>query len=272
MILSTGGLPDTGFVVPWPLVALAMLAYAVAALAPTRRPRVAGMALGLAGATHLLLLVLDIGGFGSSETGARLGFGPVLSLTVYLVLLVHGLESRLLPLPPVRRTLATVGALAVLLAAVFPGEVRPVSSPWAPLHFVLGIASYGLFGAAVLHALMLDAAERRLRQRRGGSLMPGVPLLQLERLTFRIVQLGFVVLSAALLLGVATTERWRWEHKTVFSLLGWLVFALLLLGRWRRGWRGRQATVWLYGGALLLLLAYVGSRFVFEVMLGRPAP
>jgi ABC-type uncharacterized transport system permease subunit len=97
----------------------------------------------------------------------------------------------------------------------------------------------------------------------------GMPLLRLERLTFRFVEAGFVVLTLALLLGAVTAVRWRWDHKTVFSLLGWLVFAALLAGRMWRGWRGRQATRWLYAGAALLLLAYVGSRFVLEVVLGR---
>ena len=144
------------------------------------------------------------------------------------------------------------------------------------------MASYALFGAAVLHAWMLDSAERQLRLRKAGASgafglapagMPagpmGMPLLRLERLTFRFVEAGFVVLTGALLLGVATAAQWRWDHKTVFSLLGWTVFAALLLGRQWRGWRGRRATRWLYAGAVLLLLAYVGSRFVFEVLVPR---
>jgi ABC-type uncharacterized transport system permease subunit len=73
-------------------------------------------------------------------------------------------------------------------------------------------------------------------------------------------------------MGAVTAGRWRWDHKSVFSLLGWAVFTALLLGRHLRGWRGRRATRWLYAGATLLLLAYVGSRFVFEVLLGRGAP
>ena len=68
---------------------------------------------------------------------------------------------------------------------------------------------------------------------------------------------------------MATAAHWRWDHKTVLSLLAWGVFAALLAGRHWRGWRGRSATGWLYAGATLLLLGYVGSRFVFEVLLGR---
>jgi ABC-type uncharacterized transport system permease subunit len=174
-------------------------------------------------------------------------------------------------LPAVRLLLAVAASLAVLLAALYPGESRPaLSSPWLPLHWLLGVVSYGLFAVAVLHASLLDGAERRLRAAPGRPTRPGsLPLLQLERLTFRFVETGFVVLSSALVMGALLAERWRWDHKTVLSLLGWATFAVLIGGRHWRGWRGRQATRWVYAGALLLLLAYVGARFVLEVLLQR---
>ena len=286
MILSTAPVQTLGLA-PLVLALLAVLAYAVAAW-PVRSPsRLPAPALVAGWLLHAVLLALDIGGWGRGEPGARLGFGPVLSLTVWLVLGVHEVESRFMPLPGVRRALAINGAVVVLVAWAFPGEVRPAMSVWAPVHWLLGVASYALFGAAVLHAWMLDSAERQLRLRKTGAssvfgLQPaatpgaaagpmGMPLMRLERLTFRFVEAGFVVLTGALLLGVATAPQWRWDHKTVFSLMGWTVFAALLLGRQWRGWRGRRATRWLYAGAVLLLLAYVGSRFVFEVLVGRPA-
>jgi ABC-type uncharacterized transport system permease subunit len=102
-----------------------------------------------------------------------------------------------------------------------------------------------------------------------------MPLLQLERITFRVVEAGFIVLTATLLLGIVSSfsaPQGRWlEHKTVFSVLAWAVIGGLLLGRRIRGWRGRQATRWLYSGAVLLLLGYAGSRFVLEVVLDRGA-
>jgi ABC-type uncharacterized transport system permease subunit len=252
----------------------AALAYALAALPGRGESRRLSAALVVGVVLHALLLIVDVGDVGRSTVGPRLGFGPVLSLTVWLVLAVHSFESRLVPLPGVRRVLALVGIGAVLIAWFFPGEIHASpTSPWAPLHWVLGVSAYGLFGAAVLHGLMLDAAESRLRLRAAEpSGAFGMPLLQLERLTFRFVDAGFVVLSAALLLGLATRRQWHWDHKTVFSLLGWAVFAALLAGRRFSGWRGRRATRWLYAGAALLLLAYVGSRFVMEVLLGRVAP
>jgi ABC-type uncharacterized transport system permease subunit len=261
------------------LVGVAVLLYGLAALPLGALKRLSAAALIGAFVLHALLLFIDIGGLGQERPGARLGFGPVLSMTVWLVIAVYTVESRLLPLPAVRQWLGLAGVGAVLLAALFPGEPRVMQSPMAPLHFALGVGSYGLFAAAVLHGLLLDAAERRLRPATGGPRMPpgpskaggaGMPLLQLERITFRFVEAGFSVLTATLVLGFVSLSQWRWgDHKAVFSLLAWGVFAGLLLGRRLRGWRGRKATRWLYVGALLLLLAYAGSRFVLEVLLGR---
>ncbi len=273
MILSTAS-PTLSADGVWLLIAVAVVLYALATLPAGTLRRFSAAALLGGFVLHALLLVIDIGGVGLPVRGARLGFGPVLSMTVWLVVAVYTVESRLVPLPAVRQWLGIAGVLAVGVAGLFPGEVKPISSALAPLHFVLGVSSYGLFGAAVLHALMLDAAERRLRRgglaAAGGGRAMGMPLLQLERLTFRFVQAGFVVLTATLVLGVLNTVHWRWgDHKTVFSLLAWAVFAALLAGRQLRGWRGRHATRWLYAGAALLLLAYVGSRFVLEVLLNR---
>lgn len=272
MILSTEP-PLLDGAGPLVVALLAVSGYLLAALPANVVRRLAAPALVLGWLMHLWVLVLDIGGWGQPLPGARLGFAPVLSMTVWLVVAVYTVESRLVPLPSVRRWLALAGAAAVLLAATFPGEPREYASALAPLHLALGVGSYGLFGAAVLHATMLDAAERRLRLRTESPAAFGMPLLQLERLTFRFVEAGFAVLTVTLVLGLVTTTQWRADlHKTVFSLLAWGVFAALLVGRRRRGWRGRRATRWLYAGAVLLLLAYVGSRFVFEVLLGRMPP
>jgi ABC-type uncharacterized transport system permease subunit len=274
MILSTA-FPTLAPGVAWLLIMAATLLYATATLPLAQRRHLSTAALLGGFALHGLLLIIDIGGFGKEVPGARLGFGPVLSMAAWLVIAVHTVESRFVPLPAVRQWLGGAGSVAVALAAFFPGEPRPIVSALAPLHFALGVGSYGLFGAAVLHAMLLDAAERRMRSggpaaRVVGPQTLGMPLLQLERLTFRFVEAGFTVLTATLALGVATTVQWRWtDHKAVFSLMAWAVIAALLVGRKLRGWRGRQATRWLYVGAVLLLLAYAGSRFVLEVLLGR---
>lgn len=262
---------------------LALLAYGIAALLADRAPGGIRWYLLAGWVLHAAAIGIDTSGIGTEVQGARFGFAPALSVTLWLVITVYVAESRFLPISGVRRTLAVLGAVAVVLALMFPGELRPhAASRWAPIHWVLGIASYGLFGAAVLHAAMLNRADRQMRL----NLQParlatagapnvaappmGLPLMRLERLTFRFVSAGFVVLSMAIFLGWLFADPWRWDHKVVFSILGWLVYAGLLSGRRRFGWRGPQATRWVYAGAVLLLLAYVGSRFVMEVLLNRP--
>ncbi|MEO8058494.1 MAG: cytochrome c biogenesis protein CcsA [Burkholderiales bacterium] len=255
------------------LVALA--AYATAVALNERFAGALRLALLTGWVAHAIAIVVDIAGLGSHVVVARFGFAPALSVTLWLVLAVYVVESRFVPLPGARRTLALLGIVVVVLAWSFPGELRPhIPSRWAPLHWVLGIASYGLFGAAVLHAAMLSRAERQMRPAAVATAgaIKGMPLLRLERLTFRFVAAGFVVLSAALALGAWFANPWRWDHKTVFSMLGWVVFAGLLAGRRAFGWRGPAATRWVYAGAALLLLAYVGSRFVLEVLLHRGPP
>jgi ABC-type uncharacterized transport system permease subunit len=276
MILSFG--PDAGTVTPMAVAltvpsVVAFVCYLAAAIPSERYSSGLRTALLIGWITQGISIVIDVAGIGSDRPGARFGFAPALSITLWLVLAVYELESRFVPLAGARRALASLGAAVVVLAWLFPGQVHPqAASVWAPLHWLLGVASYGLFGVAVLHALLLNRAERRLR---GAPQLPdatanGVPLLRLERLTFRFVGAGFVVLSAAIVLGIWFSDHWRWDHKAVFSVLGWLVFAGLLAGRSAFGWRGPRATRGVYAGAALLLLAYVGSRFVLEVVLHRP--
>lgn len=247
----------------------AAIAYAVPAAAAHRlSERAARGALVAAWILHAATLAT-----GLLASPPHFGFAPALSVTAWLVLTVYTVERQVFPQLQARWALAGLGAVAVLLAAVFPGApLHVAASPWLPLHWALGIASYGLFAAAVVHAWLMQRMEQTIRQ--AAEPPTGLPLLTLERLTFRFVGAGFVLLSATLLAGVFFSESlygrpWRWDHKDVFSVLSWFAFALLLIGRARFGWRGRKAVRVLYVGSLLLLLAYVGSRFVLEVILRR---
>ena len=201
------------------------------------------------------------------------GFAPALSVTAWLVAAVYAVESLIYPQLPTRWTLSTIGAAAVLLAYMFPGSAMPATtSVWLPVHLAFGVACYGLFGIAVVHAWFMNHAEKRIRL--GKDSQSGLPLLTLERQTYRFVAAGIVLLSATLIVGMLFGEvvygrAWSWDHKTVFSVLSWLTFAVLLVGRAGFGWRGKRAANMLYTGTAFLLLAYVGSRFVMEIVLGR---
>ncbi len=244
--------------------------YLMPAVVLGRSDKAARLVVLVAWLLHAVLLALRLVG-----AAPHFGFAPALSVTVWLVAAVYGVESRFYPQLRIRPVMCVLAAAAVVLAQIFPGApLYPSASVWLPLHWALGIASYGLFGAAVAHAWFLGRTEDRIRMAADPN--SGMPLLTIERLTFRFVDAGFVLLTATLVVAFVFTESlygkgtaWRWDHKTVFSLLSWLTFAVLLLGRARFGWRGRRAVRMLYVGSGLLFLAYVGSRFVLEVILGR---
>ncbi len=244
--------------------------YLVPAVALGRKDKAARLVVLITWLLHAVLLAGSLVG----DT-PRFGFAPALSVTVWLVAAVYAVESQFYPQLQIRWAMCALGSAAVVLAQIFPGApLHPSASMWLPLHWALGIGSYGLFGAAVAHAWFLGCTEDRIRMAADPN--SGMPLLTIERLTYRFVGAGFVLLTATLVVAFMFTESlygkgmaWRWDHKTVFSLLSWLTFAVLLLGRARFGWRGRRAVRMLYAGSGLLFLAYVGSRFVLEVILGR---
>ena len=255
--------------VSWLLALAAAMAYAAPAAAASRLGPVASRnALLVAWILHGASLLWGLWG-----DAPRFGFAPALSMTAWPVLTVYAVERQLFPQMQARWVLAALGAAAILLALVFPGRpLHVTASAGLPLHMALGIACYGLFAAAVVHAWLMTRAERHIRQAEDPH--SGIPLLTLERLTFRFVTAGFVLLTATLLAGwlfgdTLYGRAWRWDHKAIFSVLSWLTFAALLVGRARFGWRGRNAVRVLYAGSALLLLAYVASRFVMEVVLGR---
>ena len=253
------------------LTLAAAVAYAVPAAGASRlSEQTARMVLVAAWVLHASVLA-----WGLLGDSPRFGFAPAVSVTAWLVLTVYTVETKVFPELRGRWALAGLGTAAVLLALVFPGTpLHTTTSPWLPLHWALGIASYGLFAAAVVHAWLMQRVEQTMRH--GQEPQAGLPLLTLERLTFRFATAGFVLLTGTLVAGIFFSESlygraWRWDHKTVFSVLSWFVFATLLLGRLRFGLRGRRAVNGIYIGSVLLLLAYVGSRFVLEVVLGRVA-
>jgi ABC-type uncharacterized transport system permease subunit len=207
------------------------------------------------------------------ESPGRFGFASAISVTTWLVSTIYGIETQLQPKLRARWTLATLGAAAVILNLLYPGSVHPrLPSVWLPLHWALGIASYGLIGAAVFHALLLRRADEAMRHAHAED--GQMPVLALERLMFQFVAAGFIFLSATLVAGVGFAEvlygnGWRWDHKTVFSVLAWISLATLLTARWRLGWRGKRAARLLYVSAGLLVMGYVGTRFVLEALLHR---
>ena len=224
-------------------------------------------------ALHAGLLYAEL--FAKSEL--RFGFAYALSAMLWLTALFYWHESLYYDLDLLQAPVLAAAALAVPLPALFPGSATSgayAASIEFRLHLVLAMLAYSLFTIAILHALLMAVAERRLRWRGADAASPLPPLLTLERLLFRLIGAAFLLLTLTLATGFGFAETlfgraMRFDHKTVFAVLSWLTFGCLLAGRWLYGWRGRTALRWTLTGFVLLILAYVGSRFVLEVILAR---
>ena len=178
-----------------------------------------------------------------------------------------------------------VGALGVVvfpLAAVllvlyrFGAHYKPaVALDWPiQLHAGLALLAFAALSVAALLAIMLWLQERALRRRQLASALRAFPPLTMsEALLFRLIGVGFALLTLALLTGVVFVENLFAQHlvhKTVLSLLAWAAFGALLFGRLRYGWRGRRAVRLTLTAMTLLVLAFFGSKYVLEMLLMRP--
>jgi ABC-type uncharacterized transport system permease subunit len=211
----------------------------------------------------------------------RFGFGYALSAMLWLTVLIYWIESLFLKLEAMQAPVLALAALCAPLPVLFPGLVAPPSAQSLEfrLHTAMAMLAYSLFTMAALHALLMTVLERQLHGRAGAGSLAGPlaglpPLLSMERLLFRLIAVGFLLLTFTLATGIAYSETlfgraMKLDHKTLFAVISWLIFAALLAGRYFYGWRGKVALRWTLAGFLTLLLAYVGSRFVLEVLLTR---
>ncbi len=214
----------------------------------------------------------------------RVGFGIMLSATLWISVAAYWLEDRNLPLDGLRVLVLPSAAVAVVLPILFPGSVVPLDGKSAlfPWHVAIAILAYSSLTIAAFHAVLMALQESRLHTGPGasqggwfGMAIDRLPaLLTMERLLFRMIGFGFALLTLTVLSGVVFSEElfgtaFKWDHKTIFTLLSWVLFGALLVGRVWRGWRGKTALRFTLTGFATLLLAYVGSRFVLEVVLHR---
>lgn len=209
--------------------------------------------------------------------GLILGVGNAISAILWLTVLIYWVGNFFYKLEGLQSLVMPVAAIATLLPALLP---VPAPLPNTELgvfkfHLLISLLAYSLFTIGSLHVLLMALLERRLHDGVLSQTLQGLPpLLAMEALLFRIIWAGFIVLTLTLASGVVFSEELfgraaKLSHKTVFGVLSWLIFAALLAGRHIYGWRGRVAVRWTLAGFLTLVLAYIGSKFVLEVILGR---
>lgn len=181
-----------------------------------------------------------------------------------------------------REPLRTLGIIiyplagfCALLAAIYPSPASNLYLDWkARSHIVLSLTSAGVLTLAAVQACTLALQDRFLHQHQNDRrLFAGLPPLQtMETMLFQLIGIGFFLLSLTLLSGLWFIQDWMAQHlahKTILSITAWLLFGVLLWGRWRYGWRGRTAIRWTLSGYVFLILAYFGSKIILEQILDR---
>lgn len=256
----------------------AALLYTVCALLPARMGiLISGITAG-AWLLHGGALWTDL----LANGNVRIGFALMLSAALWVSVAAYWIENRNFALDGLRRLVMPSAAMVAVLPIVFPGGQLALAGmpPAFGWHIVVAVMAYSTLTIAAFHAVLMALQESRLHTRSAqggwlGSAIDQLPaLLTMEKLLFRLIWIGFVLLTLTVLSGVVFSEQLfgtpiKWDHKTLFTLLSWLLFAALLAGRQWRGWRGKTALRFTLAGFATLVLAYVGSRFVFEVVLHK---
>jgi ABC-type uncharacterized transport system permease subunit len=232
--------------------------------------RTVGIGLGLAGVIlHTVVLYQNI----HLDSGINLGFFNAGSLVMWLILLLLMVSSLSKPVENLGIVLLPIAIIAVAMELYFPAtRLLPADSSWGlRVHVIISLLAYSLFTLASVQAILLSIQDHHLRQRHPGGFIRALPPLQtMEQLLFEMIGLGFLLLTFALLSGflfLSDIFAQHLVHKTILSIFAWLVFGILLWGRFRFGWRGRKALIWTQVGFVVLALAYFGSKFVIELLL-----
>ncbi|MDR2786905.1 MAG: cytochrome c biogenesis protein CcsA [Candidatus Accumulibacter sp.] len=212
-----------------------------------------------------------------SGGGLRFSFSLAASLMLWLAVLIHWLESFRSRMDGTQPMVLPLAALSAALPVVFPQthEIAHAQAVGFRIHFLAAMLAYGLFTVSALNAVFMGIIEHKLHRR----ILTGQPaslpsILSMETLLFRIIGIAFLLLTLTLISGLAFSEQifgkaFVFDHKISFAFASWIIFAALLFGRYKHGWRGRVALRWTLAGFFLLIVAYIGSRFVLEVLLGR---
>jgi ABC-type uncharacterized transport system permease subunit len=207
--------------------------------------------------------------------GLALGVSEALSLLVWLTAALLWTLSWREPLRTLGVGIYPLAAATVLLPLLWPTALAesPLGGWRERLHIILALFSAGLLTLAAVQSVLLAVQDQLLHRHTDNRVVRALPpLLTMERVLFQLVAIGFVLLSATLLTGLWFLEDWLRQHlahKTVLSITAWLLFGVLLWGRWRHGWRGRAAIRWSLSGYGMLILAYFGSKIILEQILGR---
>lgn len=225
----------------------------------------------LSAAFHGMSLV-DIYSF---DVGINLSFFNTAALVMLIIVLLLIGAALTNPVEKLGLVIFPLASILVLLKLLFPENVHIIKQhSWGmDAHIIVSIIAYSLLNIAAVQAILLAFQDRQLHHRQANRLIRALPPLQtMESLLFQMIGAGLVLLTISLSTGFIFLEdifAQHLAHKTVFSILAWIAFAILMVGRIRYGWRGQTAIRWTLTGFISLMLAYFGTKMVLELILQK---
>ena len=210
-----------------------------------------------------------------NPAGVNLGFFNALSLLSGIIVLLLVIAATSEPVENLGIAIFPLAGIAVVLEQIFPSHdiLTEHEAIKLDVHILISILAYSVLSIAAVQAILLAIQNKQLHDRRILGFVRALPPLEtMENLMFQMIGLGFVLMTLSLVTGILYLKDMfaqHLAHKTILSITAWLVYAILLWGRWRHGWRGKTAIRWTLGGFASLLLAYFGSKLVLELILKR---
>ncbi|MDA5132782.1 cytochrome C assembly family protein [Psychrobacter sp. ANT_H3] len=206
--------------------------------------------------------------------GLNFNLFNIISLISLFFLFFYVIFSLYRPIVSLGILAAPTALVGMIVGYIGRAPYRPITdiSVGLEAHILLSLAAYCVLLMAALQALFLRLQIRELKHQSIHRFWVNkLPSLQsMESLLFDMLLVGFVLLSIALGIGFVYVEDLMAQHlahKTLFSVLSWLLFGALLLGNWRAGWRGKRAANMTIYAFILLAIGFVGSKFVLEMLL-----
>lgn len=204
------------------------------------------------------------------------GFFNAVALVGWMVPLIVLLTSFYRPLGNLLLILYPIAIITIILLILSNPEQHLLLEPLSVglhIHILLSVCAYSLLSISTLQALLLALQERMIKTKRADKIMNILPPLQvMENLLIQLLMIGFFLLSLSLASGMMFINdlfAQHLVHKTVLSITAWVIYGIILWGRWVWGWRGGRIIWLVFGGFIALLLAYFGSKFVLELLLQR---
>lgn len=203
--------------------------------------------------------------------GLGLNFNAAASLTMWLT-------SLLLLIAQLKRPVQSL-SLFIIPLTIFSLTIQLLPQPTSTaiqlnsglsLHIIISLLAYSMLTLATFQAILLFIQNHYLHTRQSNLIIRSLPpLLDMEELLFSIIKIGVLLLTVGLLTGFIYLHDLFGQHvahKTILSIIAWLIFATLLIGHWRYGWRGRLVIRWTLVGSVFLMLGFLGSKFITEYL------